>query len=412
MGRRQIDEVSSKSAAMLAEEFRLIYKASLAANRKPHLLLREYQDRIAFEIKSLRKSREKREIKFRRVNSKIPRFTAMMNAALREALVSSSIPTSRREQAEARLPGAAEVWHEAMMECARHVWKDPSSMYHGVTEDKRDKNRSSMVLAFRDLVEGVIREAVPENQFAESDSESDSDGDSDDRMSWEPKEEPNEDPEIDDDRESDIVDDDQASEESEAEVIAIGDQETVETAETAETEETEESAESEAEVEDVITVGDPAEESEHDDGTDGTDAYETDPDEVDINSDYEEFGEPEVAEEAAEEEVAEEFLEPEVSEEFAEEFAEEFLEPEVSEEFAEEFLEPEVSEDFEDVPVTDWLDEKESVIDADVITLSPDDDYETPMFRIIEIDNNPGRRRADSSAKKSVVVVKSPSRKP
>jgi hypothetical protein len=172
MGRRHIDAVASDTSTLLAEDFRSLYNAAKSANRRPHLLLREYQERIAFEIRYLKKSREKREVRFRRASSKIPGLSKRIHAALREALVSSHVPTSRREQAEQKLPGADDVFHEAVIECARYVWKNPSLMYHVSPEERRVRNQATVALAFRDIVHNVIRDAIPDDEFDEFDSDS------------------------------------------------------------------------------------------------------------------------------------------------------------------------------------------------------------------------------------------------
>ncbi|AUF82559.1 hypothetical protein TetV_477 [Tetraselmis virus 1] len=171
MGRRQIDKISSQTAEMLLEEFKLIYKGTVKANRKPHLLLREFQTRVSYEIKAMNKSRERREIRFRRANAKIPDYKNSLNAALREALVSSSIPANKREEASEKIPSAETLYHEIILSVAREVWKNPPMFYHNIDEKKREANSARMILCMRDTIEETIRQMIPEALYESEEEE-------------------------------------------------------------------------------------------------------------------------------------------------------------------------------------------------------------------------------------------------
>ena len=172
-----VSELSSLVAELCTDEFRAIYAAARRDNRRPHLLLRDFQNRLTHEMKATTKSRERREIKYRRACAKIDGLRRRIEEAMVEALLASPIPRKRRAEAESRLPHPEVVFHEVFVDCAREAWTHPSLLYHAGDEGSRAASLAKLQVKLRDTVETNIRACVPVAEFDHPDTSDDSDAD-------------------------------------------------------------------------------------------------------------------------------------------------------------------------------------------------------------------------------------------
>jgi len=81
---------------VLIDEFVSIYAATRNENRGPHLVLREFEARLTCEMSATVKSKERREVKFRRACAKIDGLRRKIEEAMRECLIASPVPIHRR----------------------------------------------------------------------------------------------------------------------------------------------------------------------------------------------------------------------------------------------------------------------------------------------------------------------------
>ena len=380
MGRRSLDTLASKTSEMLVNEFELMYKSVKSANRKPHLLLREFQNRIHAEMKILRKSRERREIRFRRAKSTIPGYVDLFNRALREVLVSSSIPASAREKAEASLPDSAAVFNEVLLDAAREVWKQPNLFYHATDDQARAKNTAKVTLIIRDVVEDAVVGSVPDIDYSDE-----SDEEISEILGAKEVEEPEPEPES--ASESDIKSESEPEPEpesaSESDIKSEPEPEP-ESASESETE-SETDSESESDTESETQSGE-AEQAAASVGEEGPVDLAEEESEVAIEAEDEE-----------EEEAEEEAQEPE---EFRPDPP---VDPMRNEPVFPKSMAPVVHK------VSDWIDHPEfpappSEFGDDGISVANVDEYAVPQFRVIDIDGG----RAESAGKKSAIVDKIP----
>eukprot|EP00873_Tetraselmis_striata_P043917 jgi/Tetstr1/464181/TSEL_008986.t1 len=191
-----VGDLSGRIAELCVDDFKEVYNAARRENRRPHLLLRDFQNRLTHETKAALKSRERREVRYRRACSKVDGLRRRIEEAMRAALLASAIPPRRREAAAARLPHPEVLFGEIVADCAREAWKNSSLLYHGGGEDRRASSLAKLHVKLREVVEANVRACVPVDEFCysededsrsegesstggESESDSDSEGESD-----------------------------------------------------------------------------------------------------------------------------------------------------------------------------------------------------------------------------------------
>ena len=172
-----INDLSGRLAEMCVDEFKEVYNAARRENRRPHLLLRDFQNRLTHETKATMKSRERREIRYRRACVKVQGLRGRIEAAMLEALTASAVPSSRRQAAEARLPHPEVLFHEIARDCAREAWKHPSLLYHGGGEDQRASALAKLHVKLREVIDSNVRACVPVAEFSYSDDEDEDESD-------------------------------------------------------------------------------------------------------------------------------------------------------------------------------------------------------------------------------------------
>jgi ankyrin repeat protein len=101
-----------------------VYRAARAVNARPHLLLREFQERLAHDVKEVSGSRERREVRFRRAGHRIPGLRRTLAEALRAEGAARAAESDPERLDQLPEPARGEdVFHDAVTAAAREAWR-------------------------------------------------------------------------------------------------------------------------------------------------------------------------------------------------------------------------------------------------------------------------------------------------
>lgn len=146
-------------ASLMVSEFRDLYNATKKLNRRPHMLLREFQAKLSFDIDSANKSRERREVRYRRACAKCRGLSNMIDVSLRDTATKMS-QSSERERVLQELCHPEIFFNEVFVDCAREIWKHPKYLYHVGNDDQRAESLATLQMIFRDVVRDRVDTSV------------------------------------------------------------------------------------------------------------------------------------------------------------------------------------------------------------------------------------------------------------
>jgi hypothetical protein len=308
---------------VLIDEFVSMYSATRNENRRPHLVLREFQARVTCEVNATVKSKERREVKFRRACAKIEGLRRQIEEAMRECLIASPVPIHRRPRAEEGMPTPEVLFHEIYVDCAREAWKSASMLYHGGREEERTANVAKLQVRIRNVAEENFHACVPTEELmypdtdissSEEEEEVGGGGEEDEEGTEEDDEE--EADEEDDEEEADEEDDEEEADEEEADEEEADEEEADEEEADEEEADEEEADEEEADEEEADEEEAEADEEEADEAEKEAEADEAD--EAEKEAEAAEADEAEKEAEAAEADEAEKEAEADEAEKQAE----------------------------------------------------------------------------------------------
>jgi hypothetical protein len=299
---------------VLIDEFVSMYSATRNENRRPHLVLREFQARVTCEVNATVKSKERREVKFRRACAKIEGLRRQIEEAMRECLIASPVPIHRRPRAEEGMPTPEVLFHEIYVDCAREAWKSASMLYHGGREEERTANVAKLQVRIRNVAEENFHACVPTEELMYPDTDISSSEEEEEEVGG-GGEEDEEGTEEDDEEEADEEDDEEEADEEDDEEEADEEEADEEEADEEEADE-EEADEEEADEEEADEEEAEADEEEADEAEKEAEADEAD--EAEKEAEAAEADEAEKEAEAAEADEAEKEAEADEAEKQAE----------------------------------------------------------------------------------------------
>lgn len=135
-----------------------IYTHTLRNNRRPRMVLREFQLAVA-EVPKWTRARV--EAEFARALQLSPRYSEIAAAAMR-AQVKAALPPERVPDALEALPDTRALYHACLCEVARDMYRYPSLVFHNVDTHTRRANREQMHDIIAAAAMKALADAVPE----------------------------------------------------------------------------------------------------------------------------------------------------------------------------------------------------------------------------------------------------------